>query len=280
MDWWSLLFPQSILAHWSVWVGHTTKNARNQVWIARYDMWFCSSFSQLTVLWCYWVEIFFLKSRTYHYFELGTSQRCIYRTLHGLYKMIKSRLDDTTLCTYYFETIILWATEEKQPEFWFKDEAFPCHSVSELLCTVLKWLHIQFYPKYFIPTNNTIDHLDYTNLSSDTDSLYYLLQEKEYIGVVMFASKVIDWFHTNVANSIELPTWICSSVIIADPIYNIEDNFINLCNVNFSRQQSSAVECKLSNCYDGLSLYQKAKQCIDNSIKKKYISKVADRPRS
>ena len=60
-----------------------------------------------------------------------TSQKIVYRTLHMVYKMIKSEMDDTVLCTYYFKTLMLWATEEKEPTFGLKTSLID--SVCELI---------------------------------------------------------------------------------------------------------------------------------------------------
>ena len=59
------------------------------------------------------------------------SEDCLPHTSHTVFIEIKSRMDKTALCTYYFKTLMLWATEEKPPEFWY--EHVLIDSVCELL---------------------------------------------------------------------------------------------------------------------------------------------------
>lgn len=63
----------------------------------------------------------------------------------------------SVMCTYYLKTAMLWACEEKPPEFW--EESNIERSVSELLCQVIVWLIDRNCPNYFIPSNNMINHL-------------------------------------------------------------------------------------------------------------------------
>ena len=58
------------------------------------------------------------------------SQRIIYRTFHLLCKIIKGKRENSSLCTYYFKTLMLWATEKQPPEFWDIDNLITPVSLS------------------------------------------------------------------------------------------------------------------------------------------------------
>ena len=145
-----------------------------------------------------------------------TSQRCVYRTLHTLNKMIKSSMEDSKLCTYYFKTLMLWATEEKPAEFW--SEHVLVNSVYELLCELMHWLKQKFCPNYFIPTNNMIDHLTDTELSEDIDALYQLLQNQHLIVDVLSTSRFVEARVSNEKYYIKVPVWLYTSLLIMEQL--------------------------------------------------------------
>ena len=60
------------------------------------------------------------------------SQKIVYSTLWALNKKIAS----SNLCTYYFKTLMFWACEEKQSDFWSVD--LLVQSVRELVIIMIK----------------------------------------------------------------------------------------------------------------------------------------------
>ena len=102
-------------------------------------------------------------------------QKYIYHVL----RLIKSEVvkscggeEKTVLCTYFFKTLMLWACEEKPPEFWTEENLET--SVGELLCQMIEWLIERCCPNYFIPNNNMIDHLPHDiDLAKEITSLLH-----------------------------------------------------------------------------------------------------------
>src|SRR6218665_211046 len=60
--------------------------------------------------------------------------------------------DDEVLCTYHLKTLMLWACEEKSPDWWNSQSVFAI--CSELLKMLAEWLKRNFCPNHFIPEAN------------------------------------------------------------------------------------------------------------------------------
>ena len=191
--------------------------------------------------------------------------RIIYRTIHALYKIIKSRMDDSALCTYYFKTLMLWMAEVK-PNLQSQDLLF--YYVCEILCELVNWLRVGFCPNYFIPSNNMIDHLTYNDLSADIDALCQLLQTRELIADVLHTSTAVEMFTANMIFCMELPMWICTSVVFYNQINNIEDNFTNLYPMCSLVEPNRAAKIELFDLYKILKLTAAHRNSY--SIKDKY----------
>src|SRR6218665_156888 len=101
-------------------------------------------------------------------------QKYIYHILRlvksKIVKQCESHGRKSPLCTYYFKTLMLWACENRSPEFW--DESRIAKSVVELLCEMIEWLIEKNCPNYFIPDNNMVCHFpDYMRFEEEISML-------------------------------------------------------------------------------------------------------------
>ena len=92
-----------------------------------------------------------------------------------------------------------------------------------------------------------IDHVTYNELSAYIDALCQLLQTREFIAGVLLTSTAVEKRTANRILCMELPMWICTSVVFYDQIDNIEDNFRNLCPMV---QPNRAGEIELFDLYE------------------------------
>ena len=82
--------------------------------------------------------------------------------IYHILRLVKHRLiqacggsDKTSMSTYHFKTLMLWACEHKSVTFW--DEENTVASIKELLVDMVVWLNEKRCPHYFIPSNNILD---------------------------------------------------------------------------------------------------------------------------
>jgi len=200
-------------------------------------------------------ELLIIKSWT-------TPQMIVYTTLWVLNKRIAS----SSLCSYYFKTLMFWACEEKPAQFW--SDNFLVNCVCELLMEMMKWVEFKFCANYFIPGNNIMDHLFDTDLSHDINDMWKALESVQLITEVIDTCWRYHLFSANETYHIESPIWVKRAFVIYDCIDNEEDNFTNLFKINLSsRELVNALYIELSDIYRGLVYQQKSVTCFNMSHK-------------
>ena len=88
-------------------------------------------------------------------------QQIVYHMLRFVVKnelLVETQSTDgteKTLCNYHIKTLMLWACEEKLPEWWNASRLV--HVCRELLGELAEWLDRRDCPNYFIPNCNLFD---------------------------------------------------------------------------------------------------------------------------
>ena len=96
----------------------------------------------------------------------------------------------SNLCTYYFKTLMFWACEKKQSDFWSVD--LLVQSVRELVIVMKKWVKAKFCMNYFIPGNNMMDHLIDADLYDAINALRRILGPENILCDVIISCKKIE----------------------------------------------------------------------------------------
>lgn len=87
-------------------------------------------------------------------------QKHIYHILRLVKKDVSKKCgkkDECPLKTYHVKTLMLWACEEKPPDFW--EIGSLAASLETLLCTIIEWLIEKDCRNYFISSYNLWDYL-------------------------------------------------------------------------------------------------------------------------
>lgn len=111
-------------------------------------------------------------------------QKYIYHILRLIKSEAVKKCGGSDFCylkTYHFKTLMLWACEERPPEFWKRENIYD--SLKELLCTMIEWLIEKECRNYFIPGNNILDYLDCEyNFDSEVQNILALSEKlQQYI---------------------------------------------------------------------------------------------------
>ena len=96
-------------------------------------------------------ELILIKSWTSH-------QKYVYHLLRIIKKQTQWHSNSTELCTYYIETLMLWALEEHDQTFW--DTVSTSAAIEMMLAMLIESLIDRRCPNYFMPSNNMLDHID------------------------------------------------------------------------------------------------------------------------
>jgi len=149
----------------------------------------------------------------------SAQQRIVYRTLRMIYKIIASSDESTTMCTYYFKTLMLWACEEKKTEFWHEDSLQS--SVRELLLQMAVCLLSRNCPNYFISSNNMMKHLTNTEILNDVISIFRILDPgNDRIRTELIRSESNETLCSQQNYQLEMPAWLYRFVLMLDYILN------------------------------------------------------------
>ena len=96
--------------------------------------------------------------------------------IYHLIRLVKNRViqacggsDKTTLSTYHFKTLMLWACEKKSQEFWNEENIVS--SVEELIIEMIEILIEKCCPNYFIRENNMFVVPDGEDFQREIDAL-------------------------------------------------------------------------------------------------------------
>src|SRR6218665_2731284 len=74
---------------------------------------------------------------------------------------------DEVLCTYHLKTLMLWACEDKSPEWWSNPSVIAI--CSELLKMLAVWLKRNYCPNYFIPEANLFHKHEISKMVEKTE---------------------------------------------------------------------------------------------------------------
>ena len=155
------------------------------------------------------------------------SQRTVFRTLRVLLTMKKSRLKSVALCSYFIKTLMLWACEEKSPDFWNEDRLVD--SVRQLLNELIVWMTDRRCPNYFIPSNNMMDHLNDSDLSDSITGALQTVSLRDLICRVIYQCLDDELLFNNGVRQVELAKWINRSFIILNRTFNFYNEYTWIC---------------------------------------------------
>ena len=143
------------------------------------------------------------------------------RKIYCILKWVKLRIaevrgkDRVIMCSYYFKTLMLWASEQRPREFWNDDQLLI--SISTLLCQMVEWMIDKCCPNYFIPHNNMMDHIqDRQGLEEESqvilislpllDSMLQKYDDEEFLsGLTTFTL-------SDLLRKANIPDWFCNAL--------------------------------------------------------------------
>ena len=159
-------------------------------------------------------------------------QRVVYRALRLLFKVSENEENAVkykALSSYCFKTLMLWACEEKEPDFW---QCKFLRAIFFLLDKMIGWVKEKNCPNYFMPNNNMMDHLLSVNLHDDLEALEVLVfricsetADSRLIIDVCTSEMQYNDFKLQLI----LPKWIHRILLITDRMCNGVDLFSHLC---------------------------------------------------
>jgi hypothetical protein len=150
-----------------------------------------------------------------------------------------------------YTTILRHAAEEQTAEFWA--ERSLVQNVHSLLLVMCEWLNTRRCPNYFIPDNNTMDHLVNTDVSRDVVALRDAAESLELIANAIQLSTSQETLSRERRCAIEAPRWFFASLTVDIRLCNIIDTHIDLFNHKYSADSQLSLRIQLRNIYLGLT---------------------------
>ena len=206
-------------------------------------------------------------------------QTFVYCILRAILKDIKAQLvpKSTRFCTYFFQTQMLWAVEERSEDFWCEDK------LNESICTLLmemtSWWKNKRCFNYFIVTNNMMDRMTDDLTSDEVLALLESWASDECRNQRLDITrkyKVYDLSKHELSIRVILPRWVCrlSMIMFQFNLYNIFNcDVIDFLSDDYSPVLKKAVTAELSNLHRGLLYHRLAASCSDQIERKAHARK-------